>query len=86
MRLQRWTQTWEGWCPAALLPKWSQRKWNKVLTDDDPMPNSFIALQRIRLWRSRFRSDAPDRQDVRRVRVTLTIEEIADTERGYTSE
>jgi hypothetical protein len=86
MRLQRWTQTWKGFCPAALLLKCPQRKWNKILTDDDPMPNSFIALQRIRLWRSPFRSDAPDRQDVRRVRVTLTVEEIADTEREMTSE
>jgi hypothetical protein len=54
-----------------------------VLTDDDPMSNSVIARQRIRLWRSKFRSTVADRQDVRRVRVTVTVEEIADTERGY---
>ena len=83
MPLQQWMQTWEGYCPAALLPKRPNRKWLRVLTEDDPMPNSVIALQRIRLWRSKFRSDTPDRQDVRRVRVTLTVEEIADTERRY---
>jgi hypothetical protein len=47
------------------------------------MSNSVIALQRIRLWRSKFHSTAPDRQDVRRVRVTLTVEEISEIERGY---
>jgi len=82
MTLYNWTQTWEGYCPAALLPKRPNRKWHRVLTEDDPMSNSVIALQRIRLWRSPFRSDAPDRQDVRRVRVTLTVEEIKDIKRG----
>lgn len=83
MPLQQWMQTWEGYCPAALLPKRPRRKWNRVLTEDDPMPNSVIALQRIRLWRSKFRSTVADRQDVRRVRVTLTVEEISEIERGY---
>lgn len=43
MTLQQWTQTWEGYCPAALLPKRPRRKWNRVLTEDDPMSNSVIA-------------------------------------------